>query len=84
MGATFPGHLARAQPHEGNRERVSSNLHGCIGVTNKILVHGRGTTLPSPSKVQNASDQNVQRNERSCRPPASSISYAEIIPKRRN
>ena len=69
MGATLPGHPARAQPHEGNSERTSSSLHGCFGATNRVPVHGRGTTLPSPSKVLNASDRNVRRNERSCRPP---------------
>ena len=69
MGAAFSGHLARARPHEGNCERTSSSLHGCFGATNRIPVYGRGTTLPSPSKVQNASDRNVRLNERSCRPP---------------
>ena len=69
MGAVFLGHPARAQPREGNSERTSSGLHGWIGTTNGVSVHSRGTTLPSPSKVQNHSNQNVQRNERSCRPP---------------
>ena len=69
MGAAFPRHPARAQPHEGNSERASSSLHGCFGITNRVPVHDRGTTLPSPNKVQNASDRNVRRNERSCRPP---------------
>ena len=68
MGAVLPGHPARAQPHEGNCEKMSSSLHGCLGATNQIPVHGWGTTLPSPRKVQNASDRNVRRNERSCRP----------------
>ena len=69
MGAALPGYPARTQPHEGNCERTSSSLHGCLGATNRIPVNGRGTTLPSPSKVQNASDRNVRHNERSCRPP---------------
>ena len=69
MGAAFPRHPTRAQPHEGNCKRTSSSLHGCFGATNRIPVHGRGTTLPSPSEVQNASDQNVRRKERSCGPP---------------
>ena len=69
MGAAFPGHPASAQPHEGNSERMSSSLHGCADTTNGVPVHGRGTTLPSPSEVQKASNRNVRRNERSCRPP---------------
>ena len=63
MGAALPGHLTRAQPHEGNYERTSSSLHGCLGATNQIPVHGRGTTLLSPSKVQNASDRNVRQKD---------------------
>ena len=59
MGAAFPRHPTRSQSHEGNRKRTSSSLHGCFGVTNKIPVYGRGTTLPSPNEVQNASDRNV-------------------------
>ena len=69
MGAAFPRHPARAQPHEGNCKRTSSSLHGCFGTTNRIPVHSRGTTIPSPCEVQNASDRNVQRNERPCIPP---------------
>ena len=69
MGAAFSRHPTRAHPHEGNCKRTSSSLHGCFGATNRIPVHGRGTTLPSPSEVQNALDRNVRRNERSCRPP---------------
>ena len=69
MGAALPGHPVRAQPHEGNCERTSSSLHGCFGATNRIPIHGRGTTLPSPNKVQNALDRNVRRNERFCKPP---------------
>ena len=69
MGVAFPRHPIRAQPHEGNCKRTSSSLHGCFGATNRIPVHSRGTTLPSPSEVQNASDRNVRQNERSCRPP---------------
>ena len=48
---------------------MSSSLHGCFGATNRIPVHGWGTTLLSPYAVQNALDRNVQRNERPCRPP---------------
>ena len=69
MRVAFPGHPARAQPCEGNNERTSSSVHGCLSTTNGVPVQGRGTTLPSPSKVQNASNRNVQLNERSCRPP---------------
>ena len=69
MGAGFPRHPTRAQPHVGNRKRTSSSLHGCFGETNRIPVHGQGTPLPSPNEVQNASDRNVRQNERSCRPP---------------
>ena len=69
MGVVFPGHPTRAQPREGNSERTSSSLHGCVGTANIVPVHGRGTTLPSPSEVQNASNLNVRHNERSCRPP---------------
>ena len=59
MGAALPRHPIRAHPYEGNCERTSSSLHGCLGVTNRIPFHGRGTTLPSLNKVQNASDRNV-------------------------
>ena len=69
MGAALPGHPTRAQPYEGNCEKMSSSLHGCLGATNQIPIHGQGTTLPSPSKVQNALERNVLRNEISCRPP---------------
>ena len=69
MGAAFPRHPTRAQPREGNSERTISSLHGCVGTANRVPVHDRGTTLPSPSKVQNASNRNVQWTERSCRPP---------------
>ena len=62
-------HPARAHPREGNGERTSPSLHGCVGTTNGVPVHGRGTTLPSPNEVQNAPNRNVQRNEKSCRPP---------------
>ena len=30
----FPGHPTRAQPREGNGERTSSSLHGCVGIKN--------------------------------------------------
>ena len=69
MGAAFPRHPTRAQSHEGNCKRTSSGLHGCFGTTNRIPIHGRGTTLPIPWEVQNASDRNVRWNERPCRPP---------------
>ena len=69
MGAAVPRHPTRAQPHEGNRKRTSSSIHGCFGTTNRIPVHGGDNTLPSPNEVQNAVDRNVRRNERSCRPP---------------
>ena len=69
MGAAFLRHPIRAQPHEGNCKRTSSSLHGYFGTTNKIPVHDRGTTLPPPYEVQNASDRNVRRNKRPCRPP---------------
>ena len=69
MGAAFPRHPIRAQPHERNCKRTSSNLHGCFATTNRILVHGWDTTLPSPCEVQNASDRNVRQNERPCKPP---------------
>ena len=69
VGAAFPGHPARAQPCEGNSERTSSSLHGRVGTANRVPVHGRDTTLPSPSEVQNASNLNVQWNKRSYRPP---------------
>ena len=59
MGAAFPRHPIRAQPHEGNCKRTSSSLHGCFGATNRIPVHGRGTTFPSPGEVHNALDRNV-------------------------
>ena len=62
-GSTFLRHPTRAQPHEGNYKRISSSLHGCFGTTNIIPVHGRGTTLPPPCEVQNASDRDVRWNE---------------------
>ena len=52
--AAFLGHPTRAQPREGNSERMSFSLHGCVGTVNRVPVHGRGTTLPCPSEVQNA------------------------------
>ena len=69
IGAAFLRHPTGAQPHEGNCKRTSSSLYGCFGATIKIPIRSRGTTLLSPSEVQNASDRNVRRNERSCRPP---------------
>ena len=51
MGAAFSGHLARAKSREGNSERTSSSLHGCISTTNGVPVHDQGTTLPSPNEV---------------------------------
>ena len=51
MGAALPGHPVKAQPHEESSERTSSSLHGCVGTTNRVPIHGRGTTLPSPSEV---------------------------------
>ena len=69
VGAAFSGHPARAQPCEGNGERTSTSLHGRVGTANRVPDHGRDTTLPSPSEVQNASNRNVQRNKRSYRPP---------------
>ena len=68
MGAAFLRHPTRAQPHEGNYKRTSFSPHGCFGTTNIIPVHGRGTTLPPPYEVHNASNRNVRRNERPCRP----------------
>ena len=62
MGAVLSGYPTRAQPHEGNCERMSSRLHGCLGATNLIPVHDRGTALPSASKVQISLDRNVRRN----------------------
>ena len=62
-------HPTRAQPHKGNYKRTRSSLHGCFVATNRILVHDRGTTLPSPSEVQNALYRNVRWNERSYGPP---------------
>ena len=69
MGAAFPRHPIRAHPHEGNYKRTSSSIHGCFGIKNRIPVHDRGTTLPLPCEVQNASDRNIRRNEIPCRPP---------------
>ena len=69
MGAVFQGHLARAQPHEGNCKRMSSSLHRRFGTANRVPVHIRGAALPPPCKVQNASDRNVRRNKRPCRLP---------------
>ena len=69
MGAAFPRHPKGTQPFEGNSERTSFSLHGCVGTTNRVPVHARGTTLPFPNEVQNASNRNIQQIERSCRPP---------------
>ena len=55
--------------NEGNYKRTSSSLHRYFGTTNRIPVHGRGTTLPSPCEFQNALDRNVRRKKRPCRPP---------------
>ena len=34
--SNVPGLPARAHPREGNSERTSSNLHGCVGTTNRV------------------------------------------------
>ena len=34
--SSVPGHPARAQPREENSERTRSNLHGCVGTTNRV------------------------------------------------
>ena len=59
MGTEVQRHPARAQPHEGSCEGPSSSLYGPLGATNRIPIHDRGATLPSPSKVQNAADRSV-------------------------
>ena len=69
MGAAFQRHPTRAQPHEGNCKRTSSNHHGCLGVANRVPVHSRGAALPPPHEVQNASDRNVRWNKRPCKLP---------------
>ena len=52
MGAAFPRHPTRAHSHEGNCKRTSFGLHRCFGTTNRIPVHGQGTTLPLPANFR--------------------------------
>ena len=52
MRVAFPGHPIRDQPHEGSSERMSSSFHGCVGTTNRVPVHGRGTSFPLPAKFR--------------------------------
>ena len=52
LGAAVLGHPTRAQPHERGYKSSSPSLHGCVGTTNGVPVHGRGTTLPLPVKFR--------------------------------
>ena len=52
MGVALPGHPTRAQPHEGNYERTRSSLHGCLGATNRIPIHGWVLHFPLPAKFR--------------------------------
>ena len=69
MGAALLGHQAGAQPHEGSCEKSSSNLHGYLSITNRVLVHGRGASLPPPNKIQNAASRSIRWKEGPSRPP---------------
>ena len=69
MGAEVPGHPAGAQPYEGNCEKPDSSLHGYLSTANRVPIHGRGVSLPPPSKIQNAASRGVRRNEGPSRPP---------------
>ena len=68
MGAEVPGHPAGAQPYEGSCEKPDSSLHGYLSTTNRVPIHGRGASLPPPSKIQTSS-RGVRRNEGPSRPP---------------
>ena len=52
MGAALPGHPARAHPHEGNCERTSSSLHGCLGAINRIPIHTGVLHFRLPAKFR--------------------------------
>ena len=52
MGVAFPGHPARAQSREGNNERTSSSLHGCIGTTNRVPFTAVVLHFPLPTKFR--------------------------------
>ena len=69
MGAEVPGHLEGAQLHEGSCEKPDSSLHGYLNTANRVPIHGRGASLPPPSKIQNAASRGVRLNEGPNRPP---------------
>ena len=52
MGAAFLGHPTRAQSSEGNSERTSSSLHGCVGTTNRVLVTAEVLHFPLLAKFK--------------------------------
>ena len=53
---------------ETMKERALVSMDALVQQTESSFTV-RGTTLPSPNEVQNASNRTVQRNERSYRPP---------------
>ena len=69
LGAEVPGYPMGAQPHERGGKSLSPDLHGHSSATNGITVYSRGVTLPTPNKVQNATDQSFRWNEGPRRPP---------------
>ena len=69
MGAEVPRHPTGAYPHEGSCEKPDSSLHGYLSIANRIPIHGRGVSLPPPSKIQNFASRGVRRNERPSRSP---------------
>ena len=69
MGAEVPIHPAGAQPHEGSCEKPDSSIHGYLSTANRVLIHGRGASVSSPSKIQNAASRGIRRNEGPSRPP---------------
>ena len=69
MGAEVLGHPVGAQPHEGSCEKLDSSLHGYLSTANRVPIHGRGTSLPPSSKIQDAASRGVRRNKGPNRPP---------------
>ena len=63
FGVAVPRYPTRAHPHERGGKSLSLDLHGGSSTTNGIPVYGRGVTLPSPNKVQNAVDRSFRWNE---------------------
>ena len=52
MGAAFPRHPTRAQPHEGNCKRTRSSLHGCLVQQTKSPFTAGVLHFPLPAKFR--------------------------------